>query len=132
MYLPPSLPPSQSCLKAFYLSWVSSRDPLEPLVAELLARLHIPGPNCPSVQRPFGALKELVLPPLHEPSSLPYTSTDAFRLLRSIGEIEGHGWSGRGEGGRGNGPGGWSRLDWAFALRSHLHLHMLSLVILCE
>ena len=94
------LPAPQSCLKAFYLSWVGSRDALEPLVVELLTQLHIPGLNCPSVRRPFGALKELVLPPLQEPSSLPYTSTDAFRLLRSIGEIGGVGaWQcGGGEG----------------------------------
>ena len=85
--LPPSLPPSllQSCLKGLYLSWLTGISPIEDLIAELLTQFSLPPLNCLPVKRPFGALKEVVLSPIHEESSLPYTSTGAYKLLQSIG-----------------------------------------------
>lgn len=74
----------QNCLKAIYVSWIGDQ-PLEPLIAELLTTTHVPSVHCSPVRKKFGALKELVLHPIHEESALPYTSTAAIRLLRSIG-----------------------------------------------
>ena len=78
--------PTQACLKGFYVSWLSDKHPLESLIVELLTRTHLPPINCLPVKKPFGALRELVLYPIHEESTLPYTSTAAIKLLRSIGE----------------------------------------------
>ena len=78
---------SQSCLKSLYLSWLSGLSPLEDLVGELLTQFTLPPVNCLPVKKPFGALKELVLAPIHEDSSLPYTSTGAYKLLQSIGQF---------------------------------------------
>ena len=76
----------QVCLKGFYVGWIR-RDSLdlEALVAELLTDTNIPPINCMPVKKPLGGLKELVLPPIHEATSLPYTSTSALWLLKSVG-----------------------------------------------
>ena len=80
----------QACLKALYVTWVSCdsklHPPLEPLVIDLLTKMHLPAINCLPVKRQFGSLKELVLYPVFEESSLPYTSDAAIKLLRSVGE----------------------------------------------
>ena len=55
-------------------------------MAELLADLFIPQVNCLPVKRPFGALKELLLPVIHEEMGAPYSSTSAWWLLRRVGE----------------------------------------------
>lgn len=76
-------------LKGLYISWASSSSAqpiqLEVLVAELLANLVLPRSNCLPVKKSFGALKELVLPPIYEDTSLPYTSTSSLWLLRRLG-----------------------------------------------
>ena len=75
------------CLKGLYIPWVAADSTLklEVLVAELLAGLSIPRSNCLPVKKPFGALKKLILPPINEETSLPYTSTAALWLLRRVG-----------------------------------------------
>ena len=76
----------QSFLKGIYISWVTSKPVhLEPLIAELLTDMRLPSINCLPIKKPFGALKEVVLHPIHEDTTLPYTSTAAVQLLRSIG-----------------------------------------------
>ncbi len=69
------------------MTWVNGHQPLEPLVSDLLTDMQLPPINCLPVKKPFGALQELVLYPIHEESTLPYTSTNAITLLRSIGEM---------------------------------------------
>jgi len=69
-----------------YISWLSSQQ-LEPLVVQLLTELRIPAINCLPVKATFGALTKLVIPPIHEGSSLPYTSTAALDLLKNIGNL---------------------------------------------
>ncbi len=77
-------------LKGLYVSWLSgdANKPLklEPLVAEMLADLFIPQLNCLPIKRPFGSLKELVLPAIHEEMGAPYTATSAWWLLKRIGK----------------------------------------------
>ncbi len=51
----------------------------------MLTSLQIPAINCVPVKKKFGALTQLVLPPIHEESSLPYTATATLDLLRNIG-----------------------------------------------
>jgi len=76
----------QSCLKGFYISWITSKPMnLEPLIAELLTDMRLPSINCLPIKKPFGALKEVILYPIHEDSTLPYTSTAVIHLLRNIG-----------------------------------------------
>ena len=76
----------QSFLKGIYVSWITSKlVDLEPLIAELLTDMRLPSINCLPIKKPFGALKEVVLHPIHEDTTLPYTSTAAIQLLRSIG-----------------------------------------------
>ena len=76
----------QSFLKGIYVSWVTSKPvDLEPLIAELLTDMRLPSIDCLPIKKPFGALKEVVLHPVHEDTTLPYTSTAAIQLLRSIG-----------------------------------------------
>ncbi len=53
---------------------------------ELLSSLHIPAINCLPVKKRFGALTQLMLPPIHEDSSLPYTGTATLDLLKNIGK----------------------------------------------
>ena len=78
----------QSFLKGIYVSWVTSKPvDLEPLIAELLTDMRLPSIDCLPIKKPFGALKEVVLHPVHEDTTLPYTSTAAIQLLRSIGRI---------------------------------------------
>jgi len=80
--------PLQSCLKGFYISWITSKPMnLEPLIAELLTDMRLPSINCLPIKKPFGALKEVVLYPIHEDSTLPYTSTAVIHLLRNIGRL---------------------------------------------
>lgn len=73
------------------MAWVSSGPErevdLESLVAELLEDMYLPTVNCLPVKKPFGALKELVLPALQESSMLPYTATSALWLLRRLGKV---------------------------------------------
>ena len=80
----------QACLKAMYVTWVSCdsklHPPLEQMVIDLLTKMQLPAINCLPVKRPFGSLKELVLYPIFEEISLPYTSDAAIKLLRSVGE----------------------------------------------
>ena len=92
-FLPPSLPPSlpllslaQSCLKGLYLNWLTDSSPLEEIVAHFLTSFTLPPLNCLPITKPIGQLGDIILPPIHEESSLPYTSTGAFKLLQSIGE----------------------------------------------
>lgn len=77
------------CLKGLYISWVASDSPqtlhLEVLVADLLTSLRIPRADCLPQRRKFGALRELVLPPIHEDTTLPYTSKSALWLLKRVG-----------------------------------------------
>ena len=77
-------------MKAIYVTWVSCdsklHPPLEPLVRDLLTDMHLPAINCLPVKKPFGSLKELVLYPIYEEISLPYTSDAAIKLLRSVGK----------------------------------------------
>ena len=79
----------QACLKAIYVTWLSSGQPsghaIEPLVANLLSSVTVPLVNCPPVRRPLGLLKELIVHPIDEASSLPYSSTCTIALLKSIG-----------------------------------------------
>ena len=76
----------QSFLKGIYVSWITSKPvDLEPLIAELLTDMRLPSIDCLPIKKPFGALKEVVLHPVHEDTTLPYTSTAAIQLLRSIG-----------------------------------------------
>ena len=76
----------QSFLKGLYISWLTSKPVrLEPLLAELLTDMRLPSINCLPIKKPFGALKEVVLHPIHEDTTLPYTSTAAIQLLRSVG-----------------------------------------------
>jgi len=80
----------QLLLKSLYITWLSRGEALKPgrlesLVAEILTDLHIPQVNCLPIKKPFGPLKELVLPPIHEEMGAPYTSTAAWWLLRRIG-----------------------------------------------
>ena len=76
----------QSFLKGLYISWLTSKPVrLEPLIAELLTDMRLPSINCLPIKKPFGALKEVVLHPIHEDTTLPYTSTAAIQLLRSVG-----------------------------------------------
>lgn len=77
------------CLKALYIPWLSSNSTLklEDLVAQLLAGLKVPRPGCIAVKEEnFGALKKLILPPIDENTTLPYTSTAALWLLRRVGK----------------------------------------------
>ena len=83
LLIPSSL--TQSCLKGLYLSWLIDTLPIENLIADLLTQFTLPPVNCLPVKRQFGALREIVLPPIHEEISLPYTSTGAYKLLQSIG-----------------------------------------------
>ena len=77
-------------MKAMYVTWVSCdaklHPPLEALVIDLLTDMHLPAINRLPVKKPFGSLKELVLYPIYEESSLPYTSDAAIKLLRSVGK----------------------------------------------
>jgi myotubularin-related protein 5/13 len=75
----------QSCLKGLYLTWLADSSPMEDIVAQLLTSFSLPPINCLQVKKPIGSVGEVVLPPIHEDSSLPYTSTGAFKLLQSIG-----------------------------------------------
>ena len=89
----------QSCLKSLYITWVAGTSYLEPLISELLTKVTLPPINCLPFKRPFGALRELVLHPIHEETSLPYTSTAALKLLQSIGEDGLYPWVSYYEGG---------------------------------
>ena len=79
----------QACLKAIYITWVSYdtklHPPLEPLIIDVLTNMHLPEINCLPVKKQFGSLRELILYPIFEESSLPYTSDAAIKLLRSVG-----------------------------------------------
>ena len=79
----------QACLKAIYITWVSCdtklHPPLEPLIIDVLTNMHLPEINCLPVKKQFGSLRELILYPIFEESSLPYTSDAAIKLLRSVG-----------------------------------------------
>ena len=92
-FLPPFLPLSlfslslaQSCLKGLYLNWLTDSSPLQEIVAHFLTSFTLPPLNCLPITKPVGQLGDIILPPIHEESSLPYTSTGAFKLLQSIGE----------------------------------------------
>ena len=61
---------------------------MESLIAELLRDIHLPAPGGPPIKKSFGAVRDLVLHPIHESGSLPYTSTGAYRLLQSIGNVK--------------------------------------------
>ena len=93
----------QACLKAIYITWVSYdtklHPPLEPLIVDLLTNMHLPEINCLPVKKPFGSLKELILYPIFEDSSLPYTNDAAIKLLRSVGKFMIRGSFSRGKGG---------------------------------
>ena len=58
---------------------------LEHLLAELVTDLRFPVGNKPPVKRSFGPLREIVIPTQASVQSLPYTHTDVYSLMKSLG-----------------------------------------------
>ena len=55
-------------------------------MAELLVDFRMPQLNCLTMKKPFGALKEVTLPAIHEEFAAPYTTTSAWYLLKAVGK----------------------------------------------